>query len=152
MTAFPTGPYINGAFLCERVLTEQDGVNTYVRVVDRFTRGLISPERVQLGPLPVELTLVLLLKPGEARGAFEIALDIEKPSGERRTAQEFNVNFPGGQAGGVNAHVDLNLQLDQPGLWWIDVLGGPQRRLMTRVSAELIDQWIRSATPPGPTA
>jgi hypothetical protein len=152
MNAFETGPYLNGAFLCERVLTEADGTNTYVRVIDRIARQIVAPER-PTAPLPhkVMLILVLLLKHGEGRGPFAVALRIERPSGEQQTIHERTINLGGPAGGGVNFHFGLELDMDQAGLWWIDVLGGETLKLMTRVPLELQDQWMKGGPTPGPS-
>jgi hypothetical protein len=152
MSAFETGPHLNGAFFCEKVLTEADGANTYVRVVDRIARHVVSPERPTVFPAHVaKLTLVLLFRAGETRGPFAVALRITRPSGRNEIAHEFTINFPGTGAAGVNYHMQLVLEMDETGPWWIDVLGGDQRRLMTRVPLELQDQWTKGPATPGPS-
>lgn len=145
MTAFETGPYLAAAFLCERVLMEQDGVPSFIRVVDVFTRPVVTENPSD--PLPPEVvvcTLAVTFKPGDARGSFDVALRIEKPSGEQQEMGAFNVHFDGGPARGANVFVNLELEMDQEGVWWIDVLGGPQQRLMTRIPAELRYQRLRA--------
>lgn len=152
MSAFPTGPHVNAAFLCEKVLTEQDGVNSYIRVVDRFVRQVVSPEQpMEIPPMQVSTVLAIVLKPDRALGSFQIAVELEKPSGEKVPGHEFTVNFSGGPNAGVNVHVQLQVALDEAGLWWIDLLGGEGRQLMSRVPMELQDQWIKGQVMPGPS-
>ena len=151
MTAFATGPYICAALLCERVLIEQDGVGSYIRVVDTFIRA-IPKEQFDGGAFPpqqVNVTLVLNLKPGEAKGSFMVGLRLEKPSGLQKPIGDLNVHFSGGANSGANVHVGLELELDEEGLWWIDVLGGDDQVLMTRIPAELRIQRV-SSSPPAP--
>jgi hypothetical protein len=153
MSVFDSGPYLTAAFCCERVLTEVDGVNSYVRVVDRVARQVIGPEPPQgLPPYAVHLVLVLQLKAGEARGTFPLWLEIERPSGQRGPTQAQTLHFSGGPQNGVNLHVGMNLAFDQQGIWWIDVLGGDQRVLMTRVPLEFQDLWVMGPQVQGPSS
>ena len=42
-TLFEQGPYLSAAFFCEKVLVEQDGVKSAIRIVDRVTRTVVHP-------------------------------------------------------------------------------------------------------------
>jgi hypothetical protein len=146
MPGFPTGPYVCAALLCERVLIEQDGVSSYIRVVDTFVRA-VDKQQVAGAAFPaqmVNVTLVLNLKPGEAKGSFMIGLRLEKPSGLQKPIGDLNVHFAGGANSGANVHAGLELELDEEGLWWIDVLGGDEQVLLTRIPAELRIQRVSS--------
>src|SRR5438552_2529043 len=82
---FAGGPYIRVATLCERVLQEQDGVVSLIRVVDRFTQTAAGPSvPAEMPPLTISTTLVVNLSSGQARGSYEIAFRIEHPSGLSR--------------------------------------------------------------------
>lgn len=39
--------------------------------------------------------------------------------------------------------MELNLELDQVGVWWFSVLGGEQRQLMSRIALERQVQWVK---------
>ena len=77
-----TGPHLAAALLCERVITESDGVLSIIRVVDRVTQtasGTDPPETMP--PLSIDnLSMVLSLKPDKARGRFQLRLVMNEPS------------------------------------------------------------------------
>lgn len=151
MTAFDTGPYISAALFCERVLQESDGVASYIRVVDRFVRRVVAVPGTPLPPQRIEGFVVVVLKPGQARGAFSLGMRLEKPSGEQGPAQMVTVHFSGGPANGVNVHIQTALDLDQEGVYWLDILGGDNQLLMSRVPLELQVQRV-SEMPQGPAS
>lgn len=45
------GPYLKAALLCEKVLQEQDGVVTLVRIIDRFVTQVPSGKEVKSVPV-----------------------------------------------------------------------------------------------------
>lgn len=153
MTAYETGPHVNAAFLCERVLTEADGTNTYVRIVDRVSRQMVSPERPegQWPAMQVRLTYALVLKSGEARGTHKAAVVIRRPPDLEQARQEFDVSLPPQPNAGVNYHFQLDLELDEPGVWWIDFYFGDDQRLLSRTPLELQDLWTQGVPTPGPS-
>jgi len=48
-----SGPYVQVAAFCERVLEEKDGVLTAVRIIDRFTQVRPAPSQAGFVPQPV---------------------------------------------------------------------------------------------------
>lgn len=84
---FADGPYLRVAALCERVLTESDGVLSLIRVVDRWTHQAVGPNApAEMPPFTINPTLVLIFTAGQARGAYEVLLRLESP----------DTNFPTG--------------------------------------------------------
>jgi len=70
-------PLVTAACLCERVLTEADGVMTLVRVVDQFTVPAAPPEVIdRLNPHLV-LTLVLMMKANGHVGKHRLTIQIQ---------------------------------------------------------------------------
>ena len=45
---FATGPYLEAAFFCEKVLQEIDGTKSAIRIVDRINRQIPGPMEVCL--------------------------------------------------------------------------------------------------------
>jgi hypothetical protein len=77
-----SGPYLNAALICEKVLQEKDETLSVIRMIDRFNvtvSALGSPEN--LPPIPLSLTVLIALKSGKARGRSTVKLRIENPSG-----------------------------------------------------------------------
>jgi hypothetical protein len=150
-----TGPHLNIAAICERVITESDGAVTLIRVVDRLIHTATGPEPPEvMPPLSVDnLQMVISLKADQARGRYALKLVIEAPDGGRTDVGEQDVHLTAGIQG-INLVVGLRLALGQEGVYWIDVLfGGPhgqQDELMTRIPLEVVYQRQRVPAPPTP--
>jgi len=144
LEAMPTGPYLAAAFLCERVLGEQDGVFSFIRVVDRRTHTVVGPDAPEAMPaITIDWYLVLLWKAGSARGRQEATLQIEAPSGLRvGDTQRLPVLFEG-EDRGVQIVAQLGLQLQEEGLYWIDVR--LDHRPVTRIPFRLVYQRLGRA-------
>jgi len=136
------------AVICERVLMEQDGVLSVIRVVDRITRMASGPDPPETMPpmLVTDLKMVVVLKADQARGRFAVKYVAEDPTGIRTPLVEQDVNLSGGGAG-VNIVTELNFALQHAGLYWFDILlGGPKQddELLTRLPLEV--QYQRQVT------
>ncbi|HZU17306.1 MAG TPA: hypothetical protein VFD01_12010 [Candidatus Dormibacteraeota bacterium] len=78
------GPYPSGAFLCERVLEERDGVLSAIRIVDRILVQGQAPPGAEAPPMPsigIGLMALIMLKNGAARGSRRLRLVPRAPSG-----------------------------------------------------------------------
>lgn len=144
-----TGPHLVIAVICERVLTEADGVNSIIRVVDQVTNTASGPDPPKTMPplLINDLKMVISLKAGMARGRFTISLIAEDPMGVRTPMGEQDVNLSAGNRG-VNLISQLQFALQHEGVYWFDVLlGGPNQEdeLLTRVPLEV--QYQRQVIP-----
>src|ERR1700737_420367 len=73
-------PFISAAVFCEHVLSESDGVNSLIRVVDTFTLPKVPPG-VE-GKEMVKLTGFLMFKAGDAKGKYEVRLILRPSTGE----------------------------------------------------------------------
>ena len=77
-----TGPYLTMATLCERAIREVDGVVSLIRVVDKVTNTVGGPVMPEMLPaVPVNLTLVIMLRAGEASGPYTLKVRPEPPTG-----------------------------------------------------------------------
>lgn len=122
-----TGPYIQAACFCERVLTEGDGVASLIRIVDRITHSQQGPEPPeQMPPISFPLKLVLMLKPGRATGRANLRIVPENPDGSTEQPLELSVQFEGGDRG-ANVVLDLNFLFRFEGLYWFNVYIGDDR-------------------------
>jgi hypothetical protein len=123
----PTGPYLQAAIICERVLQEQDGAISAIRIIDRLTHFVQGPDVPDtLPPFQQRIALLVAFKSGAARGRHTIRLDLEKPSGEQAPLGQFPVHFEGEERG-VNLVINTDFQPDQEGLYWFDVSLGDER-------------------------
>ncbi len=137
-TVFDTGPYLQAAVLCEVALTEQDGVVSLIRLVDRITVSAVGFDPpTDMPPQNINLKLVIVLKSGQARSRMTLNVRPEAPSGLQLPAFEAPVFFEG-EDRGVNVIVQFQLSADQEGLYWLDILLDAQ--LLTRVPLRIVYQ------------
>ncbi|MGI9081012.1 MAG: hypothetical protein ACR2FZ_01855 [Thermoleophilaceae bacterium] len=132
------GPFLQTAVLCEKVLTEANGVFSAIRIVDRFTThatGADVPD--EMPPGVIDLTALVIVKAGDARGRFAIRLRPERPSGRQMDAIDFPIRFDGGPDQGQGLVLPMQMEMDEEGLYWIDVFlvarSGQAETLMTRM-------------------
>ncbi len=142
------GPWLQTAVFCEKVLQERDGVTSLIRIVDRFmitASGPDAPERMPKANLQIQG--MLMFKSGFAHGSYTTKLVLRTPSG--RLMQEATLPMLlEGYDRGVNLSFNMNLGLDEDGLYWVDVFVG--ERLMTRMPLRVVYQRIQGAQRPQP--
>ncbi len=120
--AFERGPFLSAAFLCEKVLVEQDGVKSAIRIIDRVTHQVPGPNPPQqMQPFIYNMVLFLRFKSGEARGPHSLRITMIKPSGESPAPSQQVVHFEGEDDRGNDIVVNLLIQLELPGLYWFEV-------------------------------
>ncbi len=128
------GPFVQIAALCEKVLHEQDGVVSLIRIVDRYT--VAAPQKGK--PLtPIQPTAVILFKAGFATGKYLVKLKVHTPSGKILPEQEFPVLFEGHDRGAGIVAV-MNLALEEEGLYWIDVILQDNPAPITRIPLRIL--------------
>jgi len=132
------GPFIQIAALCERVLHEQDGVISLIRVVDRFT--IPEPEKGK-PPTAIQPTAVIIFKAGFATGKYHIKLKIHTPAGKVLPDLDFPVLFEGNDRGAGIVAI-MNLVLEEEGLHWIDVNLQDAAAPMTRIPLRILHQTV----------
>ena len=78
---FDTGPYLSSALLCEKVLVENDGVKSAIRIVDRINHSpIVSDTAEAMKPFDLPLFLLLKFKSGSARGPMLLKVRFNAPS------------------------------------------------------------------------
>ena len=136
-TAFADGPHLQTAILCEKVLIEQDGVKSAIRIFDRQTRTAIGPNPPpEMEPFNMVASLLLRFKSGSARGSHQLKVLMEKPSGESLRLVIQTVLFEGEDDRGVDIVGNLTLTLDMTGLYWFNIYLDDTR--ITRVPLRVI--------------
>lgn len=119
---FERGPYLSAALLCEKVLVEQDGVKSAIRIVDRVTRTAVGPNPpLEMEPFEYDLKLLIKFKSGWARGVHTVKIQTAKPSGELTPEIINSVLFEGEEDRGVDIMMDVRFRLDQTGIYWIHI-------------------------------
>ena len=145
MSDLLTGPHLAMAVFCEKVLKENDGVMSFIRIVDRITFAMPSASAT---PPALPLFVVLMFKAGDAKGTFSISLRAIGPSGQQIGTIEMPVLFEG-EDRGANVVLQLSFQPVEEGLHWFDVLVDGQR--VTRIPLRALYQTI-SVTGAGPAS
>lgn len=138
------GPFLTAALICERVLQEQDGVPSAIRIIDRVFFGT-DEEGTLLQPHH-PITLFVSFKAGAARGSYPIAVHVEKPSAETDSLLEASMFFEGEERG-ANLILSAMFAPEMPGLYWFDVYFDGDR--VTRIPLRAIYQRQPTAGPPG---
>jgi hypothetical protein len=132
------GPYINVAALCEKVLQEQDGTLSLIRVVDRIVgtaTGTAIP--AELPPIQINLFAVVVMRSGIFKGTAPLKIIPRSP--DESSLGEFSADvFLEGDDRGVNVISQLQFPAKEEGLYWIDVL--LQGEILTRIPLRIIYQ------------
>ena len=126
------GPYLAAAVICEKILIEQDGVTSAMRIVDiiNLSSDQAPPPRGTI--IGVPLALLIMLKSGDLRGDKEILIRLANPSGIIEDIGNILVTFVGPSEGGVNSQIPiLALKWDTEGVYWYEIV--MDNTIMTRI-------------------
>lgn len=126
-------PLVRAAMVCERVLTERDGVLSAVRILDRLIAP--APPEGAGGPLVrAPLTLLLMLVgAGVAPGPHRLLLHTQLPGGERVGAREMTIAIPESPELGCNIVLDLRFEASIEGLYWFWVAFDAEDRILAGI-------------------
>jgi hypothetical protein len=127
----PSGPHLIAALICERVLQEQDGAVTAVRIIDRVTFATRRDQE----RLPYPIWFLIMFKSGSTRGSHTVRIEVETPSTERLPVLEAQALFEG-EDRGVNVVVNAHFAPSDAGVYWYDVYFGDTR--VTRIPLRAI--------------
>lgn len=135
--SFEEGPFLTAAFLCEKLLEEPGGVKSAIRIIDRVTRTVSGPYIIdKMEPFNFEMTLLIRLKSGWARGPFTLKIVFIKPSGESPPPMIHTIHFEGDEDRGVDIAGNIAVTFDFPGIHWFDVLLNEVR--LTRIPFRVV--------------
>ena len=145
---FDSGPYLSAAIICEKVLSEADGVKSAIRIIDRINHSpAVAQTSAAMQPFDLQLSLLIKFKSGSARGPMSLEVRFSQPSGESPTPVQQIVNFEGEDDRGVDIVAGLRLKVAQAGLHWFDVYLEGER--VTRVPLRVV-YLPQLARPSGP--
>ena len=139
------GPFIKAALLCEKVLVEQDGTNTFVRVFDRYITQV--PPGQEVKPIQVKFFLVLMFISGFANQKMKVKTEMIDPEGQLIGSITNDVLFQGNDQG-CNIIGETNMILNREGLYWIEIRVGEQ--LQTRIPLRWLVQQTTIQAPAAP--
>jgi len=123
-------PHLLGAFFCEKVLTEADGVISAIRIVDIVQIPPNLPKDAHKRVLLTNLVFVLMIRAGKFRGKATWEIYMVNPSGKRIKAAEQEVDFVDSPEKGINVAIPAAFKWEKPGLYWFEVY--LNKRRMTR--------------------
>lgn len=133
------GPYLNAAFLCEKVLEQKDGVLSAIRIVDRLTCDYaVSAEKLssEIPAVKAELAFLLILKSGQNPGETNIKIVLKKPDNSELPPLNHTIHLDSASNQGGNVVINSTFTFDQNGVWWFEVSINDVSR--TRVPLEVI--------------
>lgn len=133
-------PLVAVACLCEKVLREEDGVLSAIRVVDTY----FIPQTAPAGAA-VSLTALICLKSGDVEGKSEISFRLTAPDGKEVGAPPTYPILLEGREHGANLIVQLGLPAANLGHYMLDVLWNGEP--LVGIPFKLVQQ-----TPPTPAA
>jgi len=133
------GPFLTGAFFCEKILQEKDGALTPVRIIDTVILEVVTDTRQSEGlpegtPIKLrrQLSALLSFKSGDATGKRAVRIACKSLS--------IDVTLPIVLQGGHHgANLIINMGLEMPaGVHWFSVL--LSRKLVTKIPLRAIIQ------------
>ena len=144
--AFEHGPYLQMAVFCEKILQERDGVISVIRVIDRVNRTATGPEAPEAMPsFDYQLTTIITLKSGRARGGVQVEIEPELPSGLRQPRAAMTAQMEGNERG-QNLIMNLQMKFEEPGVYWFNVYA--DGRIITRLPFTVTYSRISGASAP----
>jgi len=119
---FEGGPYLSAAVICEKVLQEINGLKSAIRIIDRVTRSpYVVDTQSEMAAFNYNLTLLLRLKSGDARGPYPLEVRLTKPSGELTTPLRQTLVFEGEEDRGIDLVADIVVKFEMAGIYWFQI-------------------------------
>jgi len=148
--SFERGPFLSCAIICERVLEEKDGVKSAIRIIDRITRAVVSPNPpTEMEPFERDMTLLIRLKSGSARGAYPLEVRLVKPSGESPRPLMQTVYFEGEEDRGLDIVANMRIKFDFTGVYWFHIYLDGARLTQVPVRIIYMPQFRQTPGPSG---
>ena len=115
----PTGgPYLMAAFFCEKVLIEQDGTVSFIRVIDKFS---ISGQSEQMPLTILRFHIVVMVKSGAFRGLGNFTITPFTPAGSQMTSIPLRAQLEGDDDKYAAVVGAIEFPVQEPGPYWFDV-------------------------------
>ncbi len=138
------GPFVAVAIFCEKVLQEAGGATSLIRITDTISQAAVGPDAPrEMQPFVASVTLMIILKAGEARGQHGLRIRPEAPGGFQMPPFEATFTFEGGEAWGQAMVMPMQFPVAQAGVYWFDVLltqpdvQDDEGQLLTRIPLEV---------------
>jgi len=136
-----SGPFLQAALFCDKVLQEQDGTLSAIRIIDRVLQTYQGPEITEGMPsVKINISVLVALKSGDFRGKKELKITPKSPSGLIMPGFSGPLLFEGDERG-VNVILMYSFDTKEEGLYWFDVQLDDE--LLTRMPLRIIYQKIQ---------
>ena len=147
------GPYLTAAFFCERVLREQDGVLSAIRIVDRWNINGPTPT---MAPTVIQIFLTVLFHCGIYRGQAQVIITPIAPSNLRLQTVILPVLFEDADDRGAGIIMPIGFPVQEDGTYWFEVAISKQSlppEVVTFIPMRIVYLQIAGPTPvpPNPT-
>ena len=119
---FQDGPYLVMALICEKVLQEQDGVKSAIRMVDRITHSVAGPDVAEnMPPFGVNFQLLIRMKSGKKPGKHQIGVTLFDPRKKELGSITQTINLDQGANRGIDILIPLKMRIEQEGVFWFEI-------------------------------
>lgn len=135
-------PHLHVATFCEKVLREADGVNSLIRLVDRFN---VQGATEEMQPIALQFILYISFKSGFLRGKQKISIRPKSPKGEDLPSMDIPVLFEGDDDRGPALAIPIGWTATEEGLFWWDLYVNDV--LVTRMPLRVAYQQVRMPIP-----
>lgn len=119
---FELGPYLQAAFICEHALVENNGVVSFIRIIDRISHFVPESEQsAQIASFTWDIHIVVTFKTGENPGAYQVGVQPIRPDNTRMDKFNYPMLLESPADRGSSVIAQVRFPFDMAGLWWFDV-------------------------------
>jgi hypothetical protein len=118
----PIGPFVSATLIAEKLLMEQDGAGTIVRIVDRVGLDSAVANHPMGEMVGLNLTILVAFRAGGFKGKSRVLIVHETPSGKSEPIGYSEMQFDGTAAQTVNVQAPIVLRWEGAGQYWYDIL------------------------------
>lgn len=133
-TAFPQ---LICAMICEKLLTEADGVASAIRIVDTIQLPPV-PKEARKNVILTPLMFLTIFRAGDFRGKAHWEIQVAGPSGKKVKAAQKDLDFNGGPDYGFNLAIPVAFKWDKPGLYWFEVHINKRRMVRSPLNVKVL--------------
>lgn len=118
MAISESGPFLMSALFCDHFLHDQDGIDSYIRIIDRITFPM--PADAENVPPETQFTLVIAFKAGEARGNHELTILTYLPNRQMLPERKGTIFFES-EDRSETITVPVTLKARMEGIYWFEI-------------------------------
>jgi len=145
----PEGPYVSVAAICEKVLSEKDGLVSCIRFVDILNLNIHKEKPEEPTGVRFAVNAFIAFKSGSFVGTKQCVLRLVTPSGKTGklsagAPKGYPVIFKG-EGQGYNLILTIEIPASENGLYWFDVMLDDE--VYTRIPLRINITWQSSPSP-----